>query len=494
MRVKLSSPRGLLGTAIVLAAVIVLYVIHTRNYLLFHGLTEVFSVVIAFAIFIVAWNGRRYLKEDSLLVAGIAYLFIGFLDLLHTFGYTGMGVFQDYDFYANQLWIAARFVEAVSLVAVFFCARTQKKINPWWVFGVYFLVTGAIIYSVFFSNIFPECFVAGSGQTRFKIMSEYVIMVLLVCALVLARRARNSFNRNTYRLLVGSILLTIASELSFTFYVSNYGFSNMVGHYSKIASFILLYRAIVVKAIREPYNSIFRELNKKTLELQDANDVKARMFSVISHDVRNPLTVVSTFLGMLSRDSLHSDSAAREFVSDAKEAMESAIQLTQNLLSWASLEMNGAERRFWPVNLRSAILSSIEPLKPAYRRKNVELDLSVPEDIEIVANEDSLEVVFRNILSNAVKFSFRDSSVSVAAERTGSRVRVVIRDHGEGATIPSDLTEVPVGESRRGTEEERGSGLGLTLIKRYTEENGGHVTYKSEPGAGTEVALEFNAT
>ena len=103
-----------------------LYVISLRNYLLFHSIAEVFSIVIAFSIFVIAWNSRRVLENGYLLFLGIAYLFIGALDLLHTLAYTGMGVFPGTGTnLATQIWISGRYP-----TGGFYPAKTSMKKLP----------------------------------------------------------------------------------------------------------------------------------------------------------------------------------------------------------------------------------------------------------------------------------------------------------------------------------------------------------------------------
>ena len=118
-----------------------LYLTSIYNYLLFHSLAEVFSIVIASGIFMIAWNSRRFVDDHYLLFVGIAYLFIGGLDLIHTLAYKGMGIFPGYD--ANlptQFWIAARYVESLSLlIAPLFLG---KKLNYRFVFLGYAAVAG----------------------------------------------------------------------------------------------------------------------------------------------------------------------------------------------------------------------------------------------------------------------------------------------------------------------------------------------------------------
>ena len=102
-------------TGIVL--LVAMYFISHYNYLLFHSLAEVFSIIIAFAIFAIAWNARRIMDNNYLLFLGIAFLFIGAIDFIHSLAYKGMGVFPGHGTNAaTQLWIAARYLESLSLL------------------------------------------------------------------------------------------------------------------------------------------------------------------------------------------------------------------------------------------------------------------------------------------------------------------------------------------------------------------------------------------
>lgn len=219
------------------AGFVALYYVGLRNYLLFHSLVEIFSIVIAFTIFILAWNSREHLADSYLYLLGIAYLFIGFLDLMHTLSYKGMQIFTDYDFYANQLWVATRFLESLTLLAAFSLPPRRITLRPYVLEAGYAVVTALILFSIFQWRIFPICFIEGVGQTPFKIWSEFFICAILGLATWLAYRHRQLFSPQVFGYLMVSLVCTILSELSFTFYISNYGLSNMVGHYFKIVSF-----------------------------------------------------------------------------------------------------------------------------------------------------------------------------------------------------------------------------------------------------------------
>lgn len=250
---------------------IILYIISLNNYLLFHITVEFFSIIIAISVFIITNKGQKYLKTNYLLVLGYAYLFIGGLDFLHTLGFKGMNIFTDYDYYANQLWIATRFFESLVLVVSILSIKFQKNINPQILFGIYLTITLLIVISIFPTDIFPVCYIEGVGQTSFKIIAEYVIVLVLLLAMLLTYFNKDYFDKEIYKYIQISISFTIASELMFTLYVDNYGILNMAGHYFKIFSFYFIYKAVLVKCIEEPYESIFKELTNMRDILGDEN-------------------------------------------------------------------------------------------------------------------------------------------------------------------------------------------------------------------------------
>jgi len=136
-----------------------------------------------------------------------------------------------------------------------------RKVQPYREFAIYAIVSLALMYTLFATNIFPVCFIEGVGLTPFKIYSEYIICILLVIAAFLLYRYRDTFDHDIFLLLIASIGVTIVAELAFTFYVSVYGFSNLLGHLCKIVSFALIYKALVESGIRRPFDIIFRNLS-----------------------------------------------------------------------------------------------------------------------------------------------------------------------------------------------------------------------------------------
>jgi len=247
--------------------VVALFFTSQYNYLVFHTLVEIFSVAVAWCAFFIAWNAREQLDNNYLLFLGIAYLPIGGIDLFHAMAYKGMGVFPGYG--ANlptSLWIAARMFEATALVAApLFISRSLRP-------GIALtgcLIAGFGLLGLTFSGLFPTCFIEGVGLTPFKVTSEYVISAALLGAGWLLYRNRGEFSHYIYTLLLGAIGCTIVAEISFTFYVSVYGFSNLVGHLFKLVSFYLIYKGIVETGITHPQELLYFKLQQSECCLRD---------------------------------------------------------------------------------------------------------------------------------------------------------------------------------------------------------------------------------
>lgn len=228
-------------------------------YLIFHSLAELFSVIVAWGILTVALNSRRFLKHSFFLFLGVAYAAVGTIDLVHTLTYEGMGVFAGLSSnQPTQLWIASRYLNAVSLLlAPFFLTR---RVRIQWIVPPYVIVTILLLAAVF-TGWFPDSYRENpAGLTAFKIISEYIICTMIVAAMVFLWRRRILLDRAVLRLLLISMALMIATEVAFTEYVNIYGFVNILGHLLKIAAFGVLYQAIVVMGLRRPYEVLFDDL------------------------------------------------------------------------------------------------------------------------------------------------------------------------------------------------------------------------------------------
>jgi len=284
---SLSPAIQIIISAVVLIA---LYLISTWNFLLFHAIVEVAGVAVAFAIFFLVWNTRRLITSTFFLIVGISFLFTGIIDLLHTLVYDGMGVFPGINpDPATQLWIAARYFQSITfLIATFFTSRSltpERKYDAEIIFAVFTAVTGFLLASIFVWDIFPACFIEGSGLTLFKIASEYLISAILVATVIAIYVKRASFSDDVWKYLIAAQVFLIFGELAFTSYISPFGFMNMLGHLFRLVSVYLFYRVFMVVGLKRPYDLMFRELRQS----RDALEGSKKRYDVTLNAVNDGL-------------------------------------------------------------------------------------------------------------------------------------------------------------------------------------------------------------
>ena len=242
------------------------------GYLLFHAIVESFTILVTGSIFVIAWNSRRYLNNFYLLWIGISYAFISLLTLLHMLAYSGMGLIPLPGANpATQLWIAARYFEAISLItAVIFIHRRPNLVAT---MSGYIVITALILFSIFKWQNFPTCYDDAAGKlTAFKVVSEYIICVLLVVAAYSLYKNRTHFDPSVFRQLFAAIILSVLAELAFTLYQDPYGSLNLIGHFLTFVSFYLVYKALIQTGLMRPYDLMFRELFEREKALRESEE------------------------------------------------------------------------------------------------------------------------------------------------------------------------------------------------------------------------------
>ncbi len=252
----LTSKLNLWPWLVPLALATLLIVISRYNFLLFHTLAELFAIGVAITMTVVAWNMYPFTKNSFLMFLGIGYFWVAIIDLFHTLTYTGLGIFSFTTPEPGiQLWLAARYLEAIVLVtAPYYLNHNLQRSHS-------LLIVGAVAAPLalfFFSGPLPPMFIEGQGLTPFKVFNEYIIMAVLAIAALLLWQKRNLLEPRILWMLLLSIALTICAELAFTFYISVYGLSNLVGHIFKLFSFWLIFLATVQTTLEKPFLAMAR--------------------------------------------------------------------------------------------------------------------------------------------------------------------------------------------------------------------------------------------
>lgn len=486
------STAGWIAFAAILAAICSLSL---YSYLLFHTFAELFSIIIAMTYAVIAWHSRETADGSPIGALGISYFFVAVLDVFHTLAFAGMGVFTGYAFPANQVWVVARLLEAAALCS-FGYFNLMKRGRLWVVIGACAAVTVAGLAAIFVFRVFPACFVAGKGQTPFKVAAEIVIIGMLICAAIVLRAHRGRYSRPIYLTLQSSIAATALSELSFMVYVHNFDLLNMAGHVLKIISFYLVYRAVVVTCLERPQELLFERLQRAARELRESNEAKDSFISILSHDLRGPLSGISSLASSFALDGQRSEAAReREALAMITQASDTSLQLVERVLAWAQVRGGTLEPDLRMLDVREVAESELSTLAELARAKGVVVGTRFGEETKAFADASMLGTVVRNLVQNAVKFTPPGGMVTVATRGSGGFLVMEVSDTGVG--IPAPILELLFKPDKRistyGTAGEKGSGFGLVLCAEFASRMGGKLTVASEQGKGSVFSLSLPA-
>lgn len=239
--------------------VLILIPLSQSNFLLFHTLVEFFAITVAIISAIVAWHTYALAKNQFLLLLGCGYFFIGGLDLAHTLTFTGLPFLEkDSGNTSLQFWIVARFFEATLLLVAPLFIHTELRPRNLIVTlaSIMLLLCWAIV-----QNWLPALYLDGKGLTITKVISEYVIIILLLGALFTFWQARQDIEKSNFILINVSIILTIFAEYSFTLYNEFSGVMIILGHMLKLLSYWAIYVVLIESSLRQPFLSLARDAN-----------------------------------------------------------------------------------------------------------------------------------------------------------------------------------------------------------------------------------------
>ena len=270
---------------IIIAVLIVVFFTSLFNYLLFHSLAEIFSIMIAGGIFIVGWNSRKYIDESYFLILGITALFVAVFDTLHTLAYEGLNIFPEPGSnLATQLWIAGRYIQVSSFL---FATLFRNRSVPRSFIIIIYTSISIILLFLIFNGLFPVCYINGvlNPLTPFKIISEYVIIILYAIVLTITIIFKYDFAKQIYPYLLLILFFFMCSEFFFTLYHSVYGLINEIGHILKIIAFYLLYKVLVKVGFSNPVDILFNELKSSKDKMRELAD---RYFSLFEN---SPISV-----------------------------------------------------------------------------------------------------------------------------------------------------------------------------------------------------------
>jgi len=236
-----------------------------------------------------------------------------------------------------------------------------------------------------------------------------------------------------------------------------------------------------VRAIDEQHQYILAQ----NQQLEQINTEKNKLLSIIAHDLRAPLSNIQNYLELVTEYGL--DVEERGIVeSDLLKVTQSTLNMLSKLLIWSKSQMEGVVVKLSDVNLLATLKNTLDLECALALKKQITLIYSIDPATTVVADSDMLQLVVRNLVSNAIKFTPFGGAVSIDASLVLNECKITVKDNGMGIPLEQqkDLFSLKA-KSTFGTGNEKGVGLGLILCKEFTELQGGRITFESKPGFGS---------
>ncbi len=271
-----------------------------------------------------------------------------------------------------------------------------------------------------------------------------------------------------------------------SFFISNQICSTFNSSKKNLILYVSIFNDITIRKEQE------QELKNINNNLSSTLVTRDKMFSIIAHDLTGPFSSILGFSKLMATEfNDYNTSDHIKFSQFIYESSRNTFDLLTNLLHWSRSQLGSVELFIEEIDLIDLISENVDPLKLMLNKKEITLSLNVQNGIAILADNNTMGVVIRNLFSNAIKFTPRLGTIEISAIKNEGKIAVAFIDSGVGMSnlVMSNLFNKNKNISEKGTEDEKGTGLGLHLCKEFIELNKGTISVESELGAGTKFTI-----
>ena len=235
-------------------------------------------------------------------------------------------------------------------------------------------------------------------------------------------------------------------------------------------------------------------LKKSEAKLRESNATKDKFFSIIAHDLKSPFNSMLGFSKILNKKfDRYNTEKQKQFIGIIHNSIQNTYQLLDDLLLWSRSQKGSINFKPEKINLYLLSSGTIEVLEQSAENKSITLKNEIPEDVFVKADNNMLSIIIRNLISNAIKFTPKEGEITIKSHLITDKsnqkfTEITVKDNGVGISkeIQPKLFDIGENTSSEGTENERGTGLGLILCKEFVEKHGGKIRVESEVGNGSE--------
>lgn len=440
-----------------------------ESFVVFHNITEIFSIIVSFSIFGLGYYSYSQSRNTQTYFLSIGFLVIGLIDFMHTLGYKGMPDFvtPNSGNKSTQFWIIARFITALVFIIAIFVKPNKRysaiRENLYIVFAFVFV---AFVYQlvIFYSHFIPDTYIHGVGLTQFKKNAELVIMFMLVLAIVLYSFSKSLHSDKQRQYYLGAFIICFFSELVFAVYTSVFDVFNVLGHIFKVVAFQMIYKAVFVSAINEPYEKLIHSNALLSKEIQENEEYakviqkslkeKENLIGEIFHRTKNSMELVRSLLMIQSSD-FPNDKNIQNIVEDTSLKIQTMSLVHDHLYRNKDLS---------EIQVSDYLLSLTELVKSMFPNlgNGVDIKLESNQGVLLLDTAIPLGLIFTELLSNSLKYAFTDvknAKIFIKFQIDGDRSHFEYKDNGIGLPVSFNTNDQKK--------------LGLSLLKIIAEKQMG---------------------
>ncbi len=227
-------------------------------------------------------------------------------------------------------------------------------------------------------------------------------------------------------------------------------------------------------------------------KLEELNKSKDKFFSIIAHDLRSPFNTIFGFAELLEQKQEHlPDDKRKQYISALYTSAKRVYTLLENLLQWSRSQTNRISLEPRNFFIKGMVEDIYDLQEETLRQKSIQFEIKIDDDAEVYADYEMIQVVLRNLISNAIKFTPGDGKITLEVKKKAGRADISVKDTGIGMDDDTieNLFKIDRTITTSGTDGEKGSGLGLLLCKDFVEKNGGKMQVKSNQGEGSDFSF-----
>jgi signal transduction histidine kinase len=278
------------------------------------------------------------------------------------------------------------------------------------------------------------------------------------------------------------VLINIARGVYTVFY------SYEIPVYTNIPIQVLMALVWLIIAYTFPLLFLFIIKEKDNRELLELNITKDKFFNIIGHDLKSPIVQMIQFSQLIEENYKNlNDEKLLTFIKAMKESSVRGFKLLENLLDWARSQTGSISFAPEPFLISELIKENIELFEKQAETKNIQINAPNFYEGTVIADRNMINTVVRNLLSNAIKFTYTNGSIEIDSKAERDNIVISVKDNGQGMSCEdcNKLFKIDSGYTAVGTNNEKGTGIGLILCKEFIDKHDGSIWVESEQGEGS---------